>query len=124
MIYVGVFLVALGLTMWTRGMIYTLRPQGKIAEKRKRKNLKYGFTTDMKLFGRKIRRLGFMLTLFGSLALAWGLPGTEEADLDPSTASTLPSVEPAAKSATEAPLPGAAPIPNEAQKSDAGGAGG
>lgn len=80
MMYFGGFLMALGLTMWTRGMIYTLRPQGKIAEKRKRKNLKYGFTTDMKLFGRKIRRLGFLLTLFGALGVAWSTSGSAEQD--------------------------------------------
>jgi hypothetical protein len=81
MIYFGGILIALGLLMWTRGMIYTLWPQGKIAEKRKRKNLKYGFTTDMKLFGRKIRRLGFLLALFGLLAAAWIFSGQVEVEL-------------------------------------------
>ena len=93
MIYFGGFLIALGLTMWTRGMIYTLRPQGKIAEKRKRKNLKYGFTTDMKLFGRKIRRLGFLLTLFGSLAVAWTSSGQVEADMVNEATQVQPNLE-------------------------------
>lgn len=75
MIYAGAVFLLLGLTMWTRGMIYTLRPDGKIAEKRKKKNLKYGFTTDMKVFGRKVRRLGFMIVLVGGGMVAWHFSG-------------------------------------------------
>lgn len=77
--YVGGFVLALGLIMWTRGLIYTLRPNGKIAEKRKRKNLKYGFTTDMKRFGRKVRRLGFLLSLTGAGVVAWQASAEPEA---------------------------------------------
>lgn len=109
MTYFGGILIALGLTMWTRGMIYTLRPQGKIAEKRKRKNLKYGFTTDMKVFGRKIRRLGFMLALFGSLAAAWASSGQVEAELTgtskPLEADAMPAPAPAAPEAPAAEEP-------------------
>ena len=71
MIYAAIPFLLLGLTMYTRGLIYTLKPEGKMAEKRKRRNLKVGFTTDMKVFGRKVRRLGFMLTLAGAGLLAW-----------------------------------------------------
>lgn len=93
MIYFGGVFIALGFTMWARGMIYTLRPQGKIAEKRKRKNLKYGFTTDMKVFGRKIRRLGFMLTLLGALAVAWTTSGEVEESLAQAADPTENSIE-------------------------------
>jgi hypothetical protein len=67
----GVPLALLGLTMMTRGWIYTLRPDGAVAAKRKKVNLKRGFTTDMKLFGRKVRRLGLMLTLLGGFLTGW-----------------------------------------------------
>lgn len=70
MFYVGLPLLLLGMTMWTRGLIYVLKPDGKMAEKRKRKNIKVGFTTDMRVFGRKVRRVGFLLTLI-AIALCY-----------------------------------------------------
>lgn len=78
MIYVAIPFLLLGLTMYTRGLIYTLKPDGKMAEKRKRRNLKVGFTTDMKIFGRKVRRLGFMLTLVSLGMIAWQYSGETE----------------------------------------------
>ena len=65
----------LGVTMWTRGLIYTLRPDGKMAEKRKRRNLRVGFPTDMVLFGRKVRRLGFLIAIISAGAIAWHYSG-------------------------------------------------
>jgi hypothetical protein len=62
----GVF-VALGGTMFFRGLIYTLKPDGAMALKRKQVNLRRGFTTDMKVFGRKVRRLGFIIASIGGL---------------------------------------------------------
>lgn len=73
MIPAGVFLLLLGAAMVTRGLIYTLRPTGKIAEKRKRKNLKYGMPTDMRVFGKRVRRLGLLLALAGGWLVAWDL---------------------------------------------------
>ena len=70
---VGAPLALLGLTMMVRGWVYTLRPNGPMAEKRKKRNLQRGFTTDMKLFGRKVRRLGLMLLLVGGVCLGWQL---------------------------------------------------
>jgi hypothetical protein len=70
-VYVGAAFLALGATMYTRGLIYTIWPDSKMAEKRKRRNLKIGFPTDMKLFGRKVRRLGFMILLVGGGLLGW-----------------------------------------------------
>jgi hypothetical protein len=72
-VYVGIPFVLLGLTMMTRGWIYTLRPDGKMAEKRKRRNLRVGFSTDMKLFGRRVRRIGLMLALIGGALVGWWL---------------------------------------------------
>ena len=73
LLYVGLSVLLLGLTMLTRGWIYTLKPNGKMAEKRKRRNLKVGFTTDMKLFGKKIRRLGLLVMIVGSGLVGWHL---------------------------------------------------
>ena len=73
LVYVGTPIALLGLTMLIRGWIYTLKPNGKMAEKRKRRNLKVGFTTDMKLFGRKVRRLGLILVIIGAAMVGWHL---------------------------------------------------
>ena len=72
-LYAGIPILVFGLLMMTRGWIYTLRPDGKMAEKRKRRNLKVGFTTDMKLFGRKVRRLGLMIAIVGGALVGWAL---------------------------------------------------
>ncbi len=88
---VGGPLALLGLAMMTRGWIYTLRPNGPIAEKRKKKNLQRGFTTDMKLFGRKVRRLGLMLLLAGGVCVGWQLSHrADEIDSGPTTTPTSP----------------------------------
>ena len=79
MLYVGVPLLLLGLTMMVRGWVYTLRPDGKMAEKRKRRNLKVGFTTDMKLFGRKVRRMGLLTLIIGGGLVSWKLTEIREA---------------------------------------------
>ncbi len=64
-------LLALGLLMYVRGLIYSMRPDGPMAKKRQKKNLKYGMSTDMLVFGKKVRRLGFMIALGGGIALAY-----------------------------------------------------
>lgn len=95
LLYVGAPVLLYGLLMMTRGWIYTFRPDGKMAQKRKRRNLKVGFTTDMKLFGRKVRRLGLMLAIVGGGLLSWKLSEMREAartDLSP--ASSMPSATP------------------------------
>ncbi len=90
----GVPCVLLGLTMMTRGWVYTLRPDGAMAAKRKKVNLKRGFTTDMKVFGRKVRRLGLMLALVGGLVVGW--QRSHDADAPAVTAeTTAPAVAPA-----------------------------
>jgi hypothetical protein len=73
LLYVGTPILLVGLLMLTRGLIYTFNPNGKMAEKRKRRNLKVGFTTDMKLFGRKVRRLGLMIAIVGGAMVGWHL---------------------------------------------------
>lgn len=68
---VGVPFALLGLTMLVRGTIYTMRPDGPTAARRKKLNLQRGFTTDMALFGFKVRRLGLLLLLLGGFLLGW-----------------------------------------------------
>lgn len=89
LLYVGVPVLLFGLLMLARGWIYSFRPEGKMAQKRKRRNLKVGFTTDMKLFGRKVRRLGLMISLVGGALLGWSL--SEQADA--AAASAPPAVD-------------------------------
>jgi hypothetical protein len=92
MLYAGAPILLLGLAMLARGWIYTLWPNGRVAEKRKRRNLKVGFTTDMKLFGRRIRRLGLMISLVGSGLVAWHF--TTVADDARAQQAALPSPAP------------------------------
>lgn len=93
LVYVGTPIALLGLTMLIRGWIYTLKPNGKMAEKRKRRNLKVGFTTDMKLFGRKVRRLGLILVIIGAAMVGWHL------SQEPATAAPAAPAEAAAPAA-------------------------
>lgn len=68
---IGIPFALLGATMMVRGWVYTLRPDGAMAKKRQKVNLKRGFTTDMKVFGRKVRRLGLMILLVGATLIGW-----------------------------------------------------
>lgn len=92
MVYVAGAFLLLGATMMTRGWIYTLWPDGKIAEKRKRRNLKIGFPTDMKLFGRKVRRLGFILVIIGGGILGFDRTRAPASQVD----APAPAADPAA----------------------------
>lgn len=94
LVYIAAPLLLLGVTMWIRGMVYTLKPEGSMAQKRKRRNLKLGFTTDMKIFGRKVRRLGFMISIVAGGLLAWHFSDTKNAD--GTAGADAPSVENAA----------------------------
>ncbi|HEY1098677.1 MAG TPA: hypothetical protein VGF99_07105 [Myxococcota bacterium] len=67
----GIPLLLLGVTMMIRGWTYTVKPDGAMAQKRKKVNLKRGMTTDMKVFGRKVRRLGLILVLLGGTLVGW-----------------------------------------------------
>ena len=63
----GGILLWFGGIMMVRGWIYFLRPEGKLALKRKARNVELGFPTDMKVFGRKVRRLGFIAVVLGGV---------------------------------------------------------
>ena len=88
MIYVACVFFLLGLTMMVRGSVYIMRPESKMTEKRKRRNLKVGFTTDMKLFGKKVRRTGFIVALVGAGICGWNFAGSTEAPAPSATAET------------------------------------
>ena len=68
MAFLGNILLLLGLVMFIRGWIYTLKPEGAIARKRQQKNIRLGFTTNMRVFGRKIRRLGLFILIVGAFS--------------------------------------------------------
>lgn len=71
LVVIGGPLALLGVIMMVRGWVYTLRPDGPMAKKRQKVNLKRGFTTDMRVFGRKVRRLGLFLLLVGGTMIGW-----------------------------------------------------
>lgn len=99
---IGLPIALLGLTMMVRGWTYTLRPEGGMAKKRQKVNLKRGFTTDMKIFGRKVRRLGLMMTLFGLFLAGWQYSLDGEAV--PDTADTADTDNTAGRAAPEVPV--------------------
>ena len=59
-----------------------------MAAKRKKVNLKRGFTTDMKLFGRKVRRLGLILVLLGGMLIGWHSSHAADAATTTTTTTT------------------------------------
>jgi hypothetical protein len=72
-LFLGGLLAVLGLPFLIRGWVFTLRPEGKLALAARERNLRLGLPTDMKQWGRKVRRFGFLLVLSGGALVAWGL---------------------------------------------------
>ena len=68
----GILIALFGLPFLIRGWIFTLKPEGKVALNAKERNLRLGLETDMKKWGRKIRRFGFLLVAGGGGLIAWG----------------------------------------------------
>lgn len=74
-VVLGAVLLGLGSLMMFRGWNYSLRPEGPRALKRKARNVELGFPTDMKAFGRKVRRMGTILAVVGAAVASspwWG----------------------------------------------------
>jgi hypothetical protein len=91
LLVIGIPFALLGATMMVRGWVYTLRPDGAMAKKRQKVNLKRGFTTDMKVFGRKVRRLGLMLLLVGATMIGWQRASAAD---DAATTTSAPTTTP------------------------------
>lgn len=70
----GSLVLLVGLPFLVRGWIFTLRPDGAIAANAKERNLRLGLETDMKKWGRRVRRLGLILCVAGGALVAWGYP--------------------------------------------------
>ena len=61
----GIIILVLGLPFLIRGWIFFLRPEHPISLQAKERNLRMGLETDMKIWGRKVRRLGFLICSVG-----------------------------------------------------------
>jgi len=66
----GLIILIFGLPFLIRGWIFFLRPEHTISQQAKERNLRLGLETDMKVWGRKVRRLGFIICSIG-IALIW-----------------------------------------------------
>ncbi len=71
---IGAVIVLFALPFLIRGWIFTLKPEGTLSSKAKERNMRLGLETDMKKWGRRVRRFGFLLTLIGGGLCAWGYP--------------------------------------------------
>ncbi|MCC7381794.1 MAG: hypothetical protein IT384_08190 [Deltaproteobacteria bacterium] len=68
----GTLLILLGLPFLIRGWIFTLRPESSVSLRARERNLRLGLETDMKRWGRRVRRLGLLLVLAGGALVALG----------------------------------------------------
>lgn len=68
----GVVLMLLGAPFLVRGWLFTLRPDHAATLRARERNLRLGLETDMKAWGRRVRRMGFILCVSGALVAAWG----------------------------------------------------
>ncbi len=70
---IGAIILLLGLPFLIRGWIFFLKPESSVSLHAKERNLRLGLETDMKKWGRRVRRLGFMLVAIGGGLTYWGL---------------------------------------------------
>jgi hypothetical protein len=66
----GGLIVLLGLPFLIRGWVFSLRPEHPWSLQARERNLRLGLEVDMKKWGRRVRRLGFILEVIG-LTLAY-----------------------------------------------------
>jgi hypothetical protein len=65
MVVLGSVIAALGLPFFVRGLRLSLGPDSPYADRIRERNLRAGLEADMRIWGRKVRRLGFLLLLSG-----------------------------------------------------------
>ena len=70
---IGGVILLVGVPFLIRGWIFTLRPEGATSNQAKERNLRLGLETDMKKWGRRVRRFGLLLTVIGGALTAWGV---------------------------------------------------
>ena len=68
----GSLFALLGLPFMIRGWLFTLKPEHAIALRAKERNMRLGLETNMKVWGRRVRRIGFILCGIGGALIAWG----------------------------------------------------
>jgi hypothetical protein len=68
----GILITLLGLPFLIRGWIFTLKPESRLSINAKERNLRLGLETDMKVWGRKVRRMGLLIVMVGGGLIAWG----------------------------------------------------
>jgi hypothetical protein len=70
---VGAIVFLLGLPFLVRGWIFSLKPDHPTSLKAKERNMRMGLETDMKAWGRRVRRFGTILVVIGAGLAAWGV---------------------------------------------------
>jgi hypothetical protein len=69
---IGSLILLVGVPFLIRGWIFTLKPEHKISLQARERNLRLGLETNMKVWGRKVRRVGFILCAIGGTFLWFG----------------------------------------------------
>src|SRR5262249_2943366 len=61
-----------GLPFLIRGWLFTLKPAHAISLRAKERNMRLGLETDLKRWGRRVRRIGFIRCGIGTALILWG----------------------------------------------------
>jgi hypothetical protein len=69
---IGSLIVLVGLPFLIRGWIFFLRPEHAISKQAQERNLRLGLETDMKRWGRRVRRMGFLIVAVGAALAFFG----------------------------------------------------
>jgi hypothetical protein len=70
---IGALFLLVGLPFLIRGWIFSLKPDHPMSLKAKERNMRMGLETDMKAWGRRVRRFGTILVAIGAGLCAWGV---------------------------------------------------
>lgn len=72
LIVIGSIIAALGLPFFARGLMFTLRPEHAMSLRARERNLRLGLESDIRVWGRRVRRFGFLLLAIGGTLIALG----------------------------------------------------